>query len=321
MASVSTSSRFPAKRLAATATAAVTLAALPAFAQAQAAPAERQIAYSSSSSGLNPFGGEDIDGRSPGSAPDGTIKTIVAPQYGGGGGGGYHGYHDSSNFSHLAIEAGGGFTAPIGNAASGGFSSLIGDGQRYGSITWGGNFLVGAGWNFTKRFTVLGEYQYDSNKIPGRTLAAVYNSDSTFAQSGITQLNGSVHTQSVTAEPMYYYLQNDKSKIGAYVIGGGGYYHKSTNFTTPVESYGGYYGFGGGGLVNAPVIDFSDNAVGANLGTGVTFKPLGEYSQFKLFAEARYVFVDTPSFNPNSLSGQPHTGTEELVPVTVGIRF
>ena len=320
MAIVSISSRFLGKHLAA-ASAAVSLVSMPVFAHAQAttsAPALRQVAYSSSSSGLNPFGGQDIDGRSAGSAPDGAIKTI-APQYGGGGGG-YHPYNDTGSFSHFAFEAGGGFTAPLGNAKNSGLEFLVGDGQRYGTITWGGNFLVGAGWNFSKRFTLLGEFQYDANKIPGRSLSAVYNTNPAFAQAGIVVLKGSVHTLSVTAEPMYYYLQNDKSKFGAYVIGGGGYYHKSTNFTTPVQSYGGYY-YGGGGVVNQTVASFADSAVGGNLGTGVTFKPMGEYSHLKLFAEARYVFVDTPSFDPNSLKGTPHTGTEELLPVTFGIRF
>jgi hypothetical protein len=111
------------------ATAAVSLAAAPAVAFAQtsnvAAPALQTVAYSSSSSGQNPFAGQDIDGRSPASAPDGTMRT-VAPQYGGGyGGGNYHRYSDNSRFSHLAFEAGGGFTAPLGNDVNGGFTTLL----------------------------------------------------------------------------------------------------------------------------------------------------------------------------------------------------
>ncbi len=303
------------------ATVAVTLslAALPAMAQTASAPTLQPTAYSSSSAGSNPFAGEDIDGSSLTSAPDGK-RNIVEPQFGGGGGnGGYHRYNDNGGFSHFALEAGGGFTAPTGSAASSGGSSLIGDGQQYGIITWGGNFLVGGGWNFSKRFTLLGEFQYDSNKIPGRTLNAVFNTNTQFAAEGVTELHGSVHTLSVTAEPMYYFYKSDKSKYSAYVIGGGGYYHKSTNFTTPVQGYGG--GFYSGGVVNAPVASFADSGLGGNVGAGVTFSPLGEYSHLKLFAEARYVYVDTPSFNINSTSGNPHTGSESLIPATFGIRF
>ncbi len=314
----------------AAATAALALAAFPAIVSAQAtpaapapaqaasAPATNMIAYSSSDA-ANPYAGIDLAGQSLTSAPDGTMK--VAPQYGGGyGGGHYHRYDQNGGFSHFAFEAGGGFTAPVGNDVSGGFTSLIGDGTNYGAVTWGGNLLVGAGWNFSKRFTLLGEYAYNSNKIPGKTLSALSYYD--FASQGITQLGGNVHTQSITVEPMFYYLQNDKSNYSAYVIGGGGWYHKSTNFTTPLQScqYDYYYGYVCG-YYNQTFSSFTDNAGGLNIGTGITFKPFGQNSRAKLFAEARYVFVDTPAFNPNSTSGTPHTGTEELIPVTFGIRF
>ena len=117
MASLFTISRSHVGHLAVV-TAAVSLAAAPAVALAQTtntvAPTLQTVAYSSSSSGQNPFAGQDIDGRSPNSAPDGTMQT-VAPQYGGGyGGGNYHRYSDNSRLSHLAFEAGGGFTAPLG---------------------------------------------------------------------------------------------------------------------------------------------------------------------------------------------------------------
>ncbi len=310
-----------------TAAAVLSLIASPAFALAQAsAPALKlqPVAYSSSSSAGNPFGGEDIDGRSLASAPDGSMKTI-APQYGGGyGGGGYKPYNDNSRFSHIAFEAGGGFTAPIGNAASGGFTSLIGDGSvKYPTITYGGNLLIGAGWNFSKRFAVLGEFQYDTNKIPGRTLSALYYQLDPvvgLSASGIPNIGGNVHTYSVTAEPVFYYYNSDKHSYAGYIIGGGGWYHKSTNFTAPVESYDPYYG--GVYVTNQTFSSYSDNAGGANIGTGVSFKPFGQYSRAKLFAEARYVYVATPSESAADVqAGNFHTGSEELIPITFGIRF
>ncbi len=302
---------------------ALSAAALPGVVCAQAAPALQPVAYSSSASAPNPFAGEDIDGRSLASAPNGTMRT-VAPQYGGGyGGGRYHPSSDNGTWSHLAFEAGGGFTAPIGNAASGGFTSLIGDGSvRYPTITWGGNFLVGAGWNFTKRFALLGEFQYDTNKIPGRTLSALYTQLDPLvglSASGIPNIGGNVHTLSVTAEPVFYYYNSDKHNYAGYIIGGGGWYHKSTNFTAPVVSYDPYYG--GEYVTNQTFESASDNAGGVNIGTGISFKPFGEYSKAKLFAEARYVFVDTPRETPNTNTNTFHTGTEELIPVTFGIRF
>ena len=310
------------------ATVALVLAPLAAVAQS-AAPTFQPVAYSSSSNGHGPFAGEDgvdIDGRSLASAPDGSMKKI-APQYGGGGG--YHPYNtDNSRFSHFAFELGGGFTAPLGNAASGGFTTIIGDGNRYGTETWGGNILAGGGWRFSKRFQLLGEFTYNSSKIPGRTLSAFYNIIGGGAEltdgSGnpIPAIGGNVHTFGYSAEPMFYYMNSDKHKYAGYVLGGVGFYHKTVNFTAPVISQD---FFGDVFQTNQTFSSYSDNGVGFNIGTGVSFKPLGEYSPLNLFAEARYVFVNTPResaadiANPNSFI--LHTGTEEMIPVTVGLRF
>lgn len=252
------------------------------------------------------------------------MKTI-APQYGGGnGGGGYKPYNDNSSLSHFAFEAGGGFTAPLGNAASGGFTSIIGDGNKYGTETWGGNFIVGAGWSFTKRFTLLGELSYNDNKIPGRTLSAFYNligGSSLTDGSGnpIYSIGGNIHTYGITAEPVFYYYTSDKHSYSGYIIGGGGWYHKSVNFTEPAQYCDYYYGYCG--VTNQTFSSYSDSGLGANLGTGISFKPFGQYSRAKLFAEARYVFVGTPRETATSNPSDLHTGTEELIPVTVGIRF
>ena len=287
--------------------AACALAALPLAAQ--------QPNYSSSSNHAL-LVGEDIDGSSIGSAPTGAA-AIASPQYGGGNGG-YSGYHES-RWSHVAFEVGGGFTAPIGNDVSGGFTTAIGNGTNYGTDSWGGNILAGAGWAFSKRFTLLGEYQYNTNKIPGATLSAVYNSDPyTYAANDIASIGGNVHTNSVTAEPMYYYYNSNKHTYAGYVIGGVGWYHKTINFTAPVEeqSFYGVY------VTNQTFSSYSDNALGYNLGTGISFKPFGPDSRAKLFAEARYVFADTPRESAtDATNGVVHTGTEELIPVTVGLRF
>jgi hypothetical protein len=311
----------------AAATAALALATFSSAAFAQAtpsapAPSTGTIAYSSSAA-ANPFAGEDLAGQYLGSAPNGTMK--VAPQYGGGGygGGRYHRDDQNGRFSHLALEFGGGFSAPIGNAASGGFTTLLDAGTtdtaKYPTETWGGNFFVGGGWNFTKKFALLGEYSYNAMKIPGSTLSAVYY-ESDLGSQGIGAIGGNTHTQGVTAEALYYYYAGDKHTYSAYVIGGGGFYHKSTNFTTPVEEedfYGDVY------EQNVTFSSYSDNAPGLNIGTGLTFKPFGQYSPAKLFAEARFVFVDTPGESSADITNNNvlHTGSQEYIPVSVGIRF
>ncbi len=317
-----------AARLLVSAGAAVSLGFVPAAAYGQAAqPTLEPVAFASSSSTHAAFADEDIDGRSLASDANGSMRTI-APQYGGGyGGGRYHRADDGGIASHLAFEVGGGFTAPIGNDVNGGFTTFFtGSGQNFGTNTYGGNVLGGAGWAFTKRFSLLGEVQWNTSKIPGRTLSAIYNAtdaqSGTFSSAGITSIGGNVHTLSVTAEPVFYYYNSDKHSYAGYLIGGGGYYHKSTNFTAPVpeEDY-----FGDVFYTNQTFNTYTDNALGANIGTGVSFKPFGEYSRAKIFLEARYTFVDTPretaaeNANPNSTTY--HTGTEELIPVTIGLRF
>ena len=301
-----------------------------------AQPTLEPVAFASSSSTHAAFAGEDIDGSSPISDPSGRIKT-VAPQYGGGYGGGRYHRADDSGGNHLAFEVGGGFTAPIGNDTTGGFTSYLGDGNNYPAETYGGNFMGGAGWAFTKNFTLLGEVEWNTNKIPGRTLSAIYNATNAqtntlqtpggvFASAGITNIGGNVHTLAINAEPVFYYFNSDKHKYAGYIIGGVGFYHKSTNFTAPVveESYFGAF------VSNQTFNTFTDNAIGYNLGTGVSFKPFGEYSRAKIFAEARYTFVNTPGETPADLAAAAanpngnstyHTGTEELIPVTIGLRF
>jgi hypothetical protein len=94
--------------------------------------------YSSSAGPTTTWTGESTDGASTGSDPvSGGI-----PQYGRNTGSGYPSFEN--RWSHVAFEAGGGFTAPIGN--------------DHPFVTYGYNLTVGGGWNFTKKFGTLVEY-------------------------------------------------------------------------------------------------------------------------------------------------------------------
>jgi hypothetical protein len=198
-----------------------------------------------------------------------------------GGGGGSHGIFSR----RLTWEAGAGFNAPIGND------------KPY--ITWGGNFTVGAGLRFTKRFSALIEYQFMDNKLPGGFVAA----------EGTT--GGDAHINSITGSPVLD-LVPSKWSTGAYVVGGYGYYHKSTNFTDYecCDYYGGY--------VPVTVGSFTSNQWGANAGLGIYHRMGGVYGDGKarLFAEARYTFIHTPPISQTN-----GLGTTGLIPVTLGVRF
>jgi hypothetical protein len=192
----------------------------------------------------------------------------------------------------LAFEVGGGFNAPIGNATS------SDEGGPF--ITWGGNLTAGAGVHLSQHLSLLGEFQFIDSKLPGAFIAE--------AGSGAT--NGNTHIISITAAPIIDLFP--KSTNSVYLTGGGGYYHKSTNFG--IEVCCDFYGY----PVTINTNSFSSNQPGGSLGIGFTRRLGGTYndSTMKLFGEARYLYINTPRVGEvNGL------GRTELIPVTVGVRW
>lgn len=200
--------------------------------------------------------------------------------------------------SKLALEFGGGFSAPTD--------------KDY--ITWGGQFTVGGGINFSKRFALLAEYQFLDNKLPG----------SIIAEAGAS--GGHSHIWGITLDPVVSLFPKSSNDI--YVTGGGGFYRKVTSFTDPEEAeycdY--YYGYCGVTTVNEVVGHFSSNQGGFNIGGGYQHRMGGMYgeSKMKLFAEVRFLDVLTPAVNgitPNGLGVTTVAADTKLVPVSVGIRW
>jgi hypothetical protein len=259
---------------------AVALVSLPLSAKAQD---QTQHEYSSSSDYQAFLHGEDIDGASLAAAPN----PSPSPQYGQTNSQ-YPSYE--SKWSRVAIEAGGGFNAPAGHTAN--------------YATYGGNGTLGAGWNFNKWLGTLVEYQFIADKIPGRTLSAV------------GAPGGNVHVWSFTIDPIIYLPS--RGKFGAYVTGGGGFYRKVTTFTAPqAVLYCDYFGYCVIGTENVTIGHFSSNQGGLNFGAGFTWKAFGPDSRAKLFAEARYLWVDSPSASAT----EQGTGSFGSFPVTFGVRF
>jgi hypothetical protein len=222
----------------------------------------------------------------------GNPASNGAAAFGGGGqygqsgdsGGGHHGV-----FHHpLAFELGGGFNGPVGNDTP--------------YITWGGNITGGAGFHFTRVFSTLVEYQFMDDKLPGAFISAVG-----------TQ-SGNAHFNSITGSPVIDLTP--KRHNGLYLVGGFGFYHKSTNFSD-YECCDIY-----GEEVPENVLTISSNQWGGNAGLGL-YHRLGTdlygpdtAGSSELFAEARYLYVHTPAISQSN-----GLGTTELIPVTVGVRF
>jgi hypothetical protein len=185
---------------------------------------------------------------------------------------------------HWAFETGAGFNAPVEKDVP--------------NITWGGNITIGGGLHLSHDFTLLGEYQFIADKLPG----ALVN-----AGGGDT---GNSHINSITLVPVLDLLPHHTTSV--YITGGGGWYHKSTNWNVLV-GYD-FYGY----PVYATALSFSSNQWGANGGLGISHRLGGVYGDgtMKLFVEARYLWINSPAL------GQPNgLGTTEVIPVTFGVRW
>jgi hypothetical protein len=235
---------------------------------------------------------------------DGTSSASAlrdaAASMGNGGSGAAAGQDDTGHhgmFHSLAFEAGGGASGPVGSSTN--------------YITWGGNFTGGAGLHFSKRFSLLAEYQFIDDKLPGAIIA----------ETGAT--GGNAHIWSLTLDPVIDLLP--KSTNSVYVTGGGGFYRKVTNFTDPEEAEYCEYYYCGTVTENEVVGHFSSNQGGWNAGAGFSHRFGGVYNDgtMKLFAEARYLDVLTPASQvaPNGLGTATVGAGTKLVPITVGLRW
>jgi hypothetical protein len=170
----------------------------------------------------------------------------------------------------LAFDVGAGFNAPIGNDTS------SAEGGPF--ITWGGNLTAGAGLRFSQRFSLLGEFQFIDDKLPGVFIA----------EAGQGATNGNAHIISLTVDPVIEPFPKWTNSV--YLTGGGGYYHKSTNFSVQVCCD--FYGY----PVNINTDSFSSNQLGGSFGFGLTHRLGGVYGdgKMKLFGEARYLYINTP---------------------------
>lgn len=205
--------------------------------------------------------------------------------------------HRESMFSHLAFEAGAGFNAPAP------------DSSNY--ITWGGNLTLGAGYKFNPYVSLLAEYQFISDKLPG----AIIN------EAGSD--GGHAHIWSLTLAPVIDLMPHSTNSI--YVTGGGGFYRKVTSFTDLNLTYYCDYFYCYPGVTSDVVGHFSSNQGGWNFGAGFTHRLGGTYGdgKAKLFVEARYLKVLSPAVytQPNGLGATYVAENTELIPVTLGIRW
>lgn len=198
----------------------------------------------------------------------------------------------------LALEFGGGFDMPVG------------DTSNYSNNGFPIN--VGGGLHFGHGVSLLVEYGFISNGLPSGIAA----------QAGVD--GGNIHMWGFSLDPVIDLMPHHNT--GVYVTGGGGFYRKVTNFQVQTPQQYCTYFYCGVGYTPQTVGHFSSNQGGYNVGGGVSHRFAGTYGDGKMavFAEARYLYLDSPAINNQSANGLGNTtigaGTR-LVPITFGLRF
>jgi hypothetical protein len=190
----------------------------------------------------------------------------------------------SQESPRFAFDVGGGFTQAVGNTG------------RHLDTGW--NLTTGAGVNFSKYFGTMIDVGYNRFGINSNTLN----------QSGFHE--GNVSVFSATLDPIVHL--NASSHIDMYLIGGGGLYHTTQEFTQPsvaaftrFDPFFGFYSV----LVptNQVLSSYAVNKPGLNIGAGFA---IGTKWHGKFFAEARY--------NRIFMGNDRHA---DYIPVSFGFRW
>lgn len=177
--------------------------------------------------------------------------------------------------------------------------------------TTGWGAVAGVGWNMNKRSALIGEFMWNRMYANDAAIQAI--------QAAVPQptgtLNGSVNLYMVTAN---YRFELRGRRLGAYAIGGGGWYLRDTHLsqsitvgtTTVCTSAWLWWGFRcSSGTVTASqtLAGSSSNVLGGNAGGGVTVR-VGK-APYRLYAEARYHYAPTQGI------------TTQFVAIALGIRY
>lgn len=170
---------------------------------------------------------------------------------------------------------------------------------------------TGVGYNFNRRNAIVPEFMWNrvfanADELAPLALAVAQGAGGLKATTDVIVLSGN------------YRYELRGRLLGAYIIGGGGWYHLSSNLSQTVTSGTAttctpqwlWWGFTcSSGLVtsNQTLASASRSAWGANAGAGFTVR-VGD-APYRLYFESRYHFV--PHQNLNT----------EFVQITIGIRY
>ena len=169
----------------------------------------------------------------------------------------------------LGFHVNGGFTEPAGPSNS--------------RVDRGFNLGAGVGLNATPRFGIQLDFDYNQLGLKSTLLNSVGVPD------------GEARLYSVTLNPIVHL--NPHGAFDAYLVGGGGFYHRTVEFTVPtvttITAFDPFFGFFPLDVpANQVVGSYEQNKGGLNIGAGVAFRVKAD-SNAKIFAESRYHYVYT----------------------------
>jgi hypothetical protein len=214
-----------------------------------------------------------------------------------------------------------------------GLSQPAGNTWKYFTPSWG--IQIGGGRQFSAHFAVPVEFDFDHFGLSKQTMANqsyIYTGDFNAADNGI---DANMHTWSFSIDPTYTLFNGVTADgLGAYIVADVGFYHKVSSFTSPQEEEycSPYYGCGIYEL-NSNFDHYTSNAPGFGGGIGLTYK-FSHFTSERLYAEARYVFVDnsqrtgytvTEAENGVAYGGNnffpANSNRTTFIPVKFGVRF
>jgi len=202
---------------------------------------------------------------------------------------------ESSPFSRLNSNAAFTVTAPLSTMGS------------YTTPTWG--LVYGAGYNISKRHSVVGEVMWNRLYATSEALAPIrvtpQNND----------INGHGNLVALTAN---YRLQLEGKVFGTYLIAGGGMYYREANLSqrvvvgdsvscTPAWLWWGFTCQSGIVTSQQSLASSSSTAPGGNVGIGFTVRIPD--SHYKFYVESRFHYATNRGV------------ATATIPITVGVRF
>jgi hypothetical protein len=166
-------------------------------------------------------------------------------------------------------------------------------------LNTGWHIAAGAGYNFNRTFGVRVEYMYNGFGVKQSVLNA------------LSVPNGDAHMNSITLDPVFHF--KTMGRFGGYLIGGGGFYRRTVQFTQPttaiVDVFDPWWGYLGPAIipVNRVIGSATSNAGGVNAGLGLDIDLGHGGAQF--YSELRYHYAAT------------HRSRTQLLPITFGVRW